>query len=108
MKAMRTYTKHEIAMLQLIREEIDPLVGGYENAMLDSEEGSEEYKKAYSYLYETPARDLLEEFYWFVMQRCKAGSNAEHARFAGSDFLRAKLGVYIIKNKLGKEFNTAR
>lgn len=101
----RNYTKHEIAMMQLIREEVDYLVGGYENTMLDFPEDAEEYKEAYNYLYETPAKDLLEEFYNLVMDRCKAGSNAEHARFAGSDFLRAKLGLYIIKNKLGKEFH---
>lgn len=103
--ATRNYTKHEIAMMQLIREEVDYLVGGYENTMLDFSEDAEEYKEAYNYLYETPAKDLLEEFYNLVMDRCKAGSNAEHARFAGSDFLRAKLGLYIIKNKLGKEFH---
>ena len=101
----RTYTKHEIAMFTLIREYIDPFVGGFENEMLDWPEDSEEYKNAYNYLYNTPAKDLLEEFYWMVMDYCKAGSNAEHARFAGSAFLRANLGVYIIKNKLGKEFH---
>lgn len=95
-------------MLGLIREEIDILVGGYENTMLDCPEDSKEYKEAYNYLYETPARELLEEFYNMVMARCKAGSNEEHARFAGSDFLRAKLGVYIIKNQLGKEFHIAK
>lgn len=99
------YNKHEIAMMTLIHEEIDILVGGYENSMLDTPKDSDEYKEAYSYLYETPAKDLLEEFYGMVMARCKAGSNAEHARFAGSDFLRAKLGLYIIKNQLGKEFH---
>lgn len=99
------YNKHEIAMLTLIREEVDILVGGYENTMLDFPEDAPEYKDAYNYLYNTPARDLLEEFYVMVMNRCKAGSNEEHARFAGSDFLRAKLGLYIIKNKLGKEFH---
>lgn len=101
----RTYTKHEIAMMTLIREEIDTYVGGMENTMLDFPEDSEEYKEAYDYLYNTPAKDMLEEFYWMVMSRCKAGSNAEHARFAGSAFLRAKLGLYIIKNKLSKEFH---
>lgn len=101
----QNYTKHEMAMLMLIREEVDILVGGYENAMLDSPSDSASYKEAYEYLYETPAAELLEEFYNLVMARCKAGSNAEHARFAGSAFLRAKLGLYIIKNKLGKEFH---
>lgn len=100
---MKTYNKHEIAMLQLIREEVDYLVGGYENTMLDFPEGSAEYKEAYDYLYNTPVQELLKEFYDLVMNRCKAGSNAEHARFAGSAFLETKLGVYIIKNKLGKE-----
>ena len=95
-------------MLGLIRDEIDILVGGYENTMLDCPEDSKEYKEAYNYLYETPARELLEEFYNMVMARCKAGSNEEHARFAGSDFLRAKLGVYIIKNQLGKEFHITK
>lgn len=103
----QNYNKHQLAMLGLIREEVDILVGGYENTMLDTPKDSQEYKEAYSYLYETPAKDLLEEFYWMVMSRCKAGSNAEHARFAGSDFLRAKLGLYIIKNQLGKEFHIA-
>lgn len=103
----QNYNKHQLAMLGLIREEIDILVGGYENVMLDCPKDSKEYQEAYSYLYETPARDLLEEFYWMVMSRCKAGSNAEHARFAGSAFLRAKLGLYIIKNQLGKEFHIA-
>lgn len=99
------YNKHEIAMMGLIREEVDILVGGYENAMLDCPEDSKEYKEAFNYLYKTPARDLLEEFYNLVMNRCKAGSNAEHARFASSAFLRAKLGLYIIKNRLGAEFS---
>ena len=103
----KNYNKHEIAMLGLIREEVDILVGGYENTMLDFPEDTKEYREAYSYLYETPAKQLLEEFYDLVMARCKAGSNEEHARFAGSDFLRAKLGCYIIKNRLGKEFHNA-
>lgn len=102
------FNKHEIAMMTLIREEVDILVGGYENTMLDCPKDSQEYREAYSYLYETPAKDLLEEFYDLVMSRCKAGSNEEHARFAGSDFLRARLGLYIIKNRLGKEFHFAR
>lgn len=101
------YNKHQIAMLQLIHEEVDVYVGGYENQMLDFAENTNEYKEAYNHLYEISAQDLLEEFYEMVMSRCKAGSNAEHARFAGSDFLRAKLGLYIIKNKLGKEFHAA-
>lgn len=104
----QNYNKHEIAMLGLIREEIDILVGGYENQMMDSPVDSKDYKDAYNYLYETPAKDLLEEFYDLVMARCKAGSNAEHARFAGSAFLRAKLGLYIIKNGLGKEFHIVK
>lgn len=106
-EAMKNYNKHEIAVSQLIREEIDILVGGYENTMLDYPKDSNEYKKAYNYLYETPSKDLLEEFYNLVMARCKAGSNEEHARFAGSTFIRAKLGLYIIKNGLGKEFHNA-
>jgi hypothetical protein len=101
----KTYNKHEMEMMRLIHEEIDILVGGYENAMLDSPVDSDDYKTAYSYLYETPSKDLLEEFYNLVMSRCKAGSNAGHARFSGSEFLRAKLGLYIIKNRLGKEFH---
>ena len=103
----QNYNKHQLAMLGLIREEVDIFVGGLENTMLDCPKDSQEYKDAYSYLYETPAKDLLEEFYWMVMNRCKAGSNAEHARFAGSDFLRARLGLYIIKNQLSKEFHIA-
>lgn len=99
------YNKHEIAMMVLIREEVDYLVGGYENTMLDFSESAPEYKEAFNYLYKTPARELLEEFYNLVMNRCKAGSNEEHARFAGSEFLRAKLGLYIIKNRLGAEFS---
>ncbi len=94
-------------MMGLIREEIDILVGGYENAMLDNPKDSKEYKDAYKYLYETPSKDLLEEFYTMVMARCKSGSNEEHARFAGSIFLRTKLGIYIIKNGLGKEYHVA-
>lgn len=101
----QSYNKHEIAMMGLIREEVDILVGGYENTMLDSPVDFQDYKDAYNYLYETPAKDLLEEFYDLVMARCKAGSNEEHARFAGSAFLRAKLGLYIINNRLGKEFH---
>ena len=102
---MKTYTKHEIAMKGLIREYIDVWVGGYENTILDFPEGTPERKEAEDFLYRTPAATLLEWFYDEVMSNCKAGSNAEHARFAGSEFLRAQLGVYIIKNNLGKEFN---
>lgn len=105
---VNNYNKHEIAMLGLIRSEVDYMVGGYENTMLDFPVDSKEYKEAYSYLYETPAKDLLEEFYNLVMDKCKAGSNEEHARFAGSAFLRAKLGLYIIKNELGKEFHVTK
>ena len=104
----QSYNKHELAMLGIIREEVDILVGGYENEMLDNPTDSDNYKKAYAYLYETPAKELLEEFYDLVMARCKAGSNAEHARFAGSTFPRAKLGAYIIKKNLGKEFSALR
>lgn len=99
------YNKHEIVMMQLIHEEVDCFVGGYENAMMDEPEDSALYKEAYNYLYKTPAKEMLEDFYRMVMNRCKAGSNEEHARFAGSEFLRAKLGLYIIKNRFGAEFS---
>lgn len=101
----RNYTKHEMAMLQLIQDEVVTLVGSYENLMMDVPEEDGEYKKAFDYLYHTPAEELLDEFYWMVMNRCKAGSYAEHARFAGSRFLRAQLIVFITTNKLGKEFS---
>lgn len=101
----REYNKHEIEMLRLIREEIDPIVGTSEIALMDYPRDSEEYKDAYCFLYETPAKDLLDYFYNLVMLRCKAGSNEEHARFAGSFFLRVQLGMYIVKNGLGKEYH---
>jgi hypothetical protein len=103
----RTYNKHEIAMLQIIREEIDTYVGGLENMLLDFPEDSQEYKDAYDELYGHPAKQMLDWFYEMVMSACKAGSRAEHARFAGSDFVKVKLGVYLIKNGLSSDFHIA-
>lgn len=100
----KQYTKHEIAVRQIIREEINPFVGGYENQLMDFDEGSDEYNDAYNFLYKTPAKEMMSYFYDLVMNCCKAGSNAEHARFAGSEFIKVSLYAYIIKNKISLEF----
>lgn len=72
------------------------MIGGYENTLCDYHKDSEEYKEAESFLKQSHEQ-LAKYFYDMVMSDCRQGSNAEHARFAGSQFLKD-----IIERRLTK------
>ena len=101
-----TENKNAVLMRRLVRKVCDYFVGGYENQMMDFPEDAPEYQEAYDILYNTPCKELLDKFYWMVMDACK--KEYENARFAGREFTVATIGAYIIKEKLGKEMEPYR
>lgn len=87
---------HQKALYYIMDEVTRDFIGGYENQLLDFSEDEEEYQNAYNFLHQGH-ENLANFFYDLVMRHCKAGSNAEHARFAGSQFLRDRIEVRLNK-----------
>lgn len=87
---------HQKLIFDLMKEVMSEYIGGYENSLLDYQEGEQEYEEAKAFL--TSGREnLTKEIYKEVMKRCEAGSNATHARFAGKDFLIERITRRLIK-----------
>lgn len=87
---------HQKTLYYIMDEVTRDFIGGYENTLLDFSEDEEEYQNAYKFLHQGHEQ-LAEFFYDLVMRHCKAGSNAEHARFAGSAFLRERIEKRLTK-----------
>lgn len=87
---------HQKAIFDLMSYEMSNIIGGYENLMMDYTEDDEEYKEAKAYLSQS-REELIEDIYNIVMDDCKKGSNATHARFAGGQFLRDRIEAKLIK-----------
>jgi hypothetical protein len=87
---------HQRAIFDIMDELTREYIGGYENTMLDFSEEDEEYQNAYKFLHQGHEQ-LAQFFYDLVMRHCKAGSNAEHARFAGSAFLKERIEKRLVK-----------
>lgn len=87
---------HQRAIFDIMDELTKEYIGGNENTLLDFSEDEEEYQDAYEFLHQ--GHDQLAEFFYdMVMASCKAGSNAEHARFAGSAFLKERIEKRLTK-----------
>lgn len=87
---------HQRAMWQLMDEIMCETIGGLENTMEDCAPDTEEYKNAEAFLNQGHDK-LAEYFYREVMDRCKSGSYASHARFAGSAFLKERIERRLVK-----------
>lgn len=87
---------HQRAIFDIMDELTRELIGGNENTLLDFSEEDEEYQDAYNFLHQGHEQ-LAQFFYDLVMGHCKAGSNAEHARFAGSAFLKERIEKRLTK-----------
>lgn len=87
---------HQRKIFDIMDELTRDIIGGNENMLLDFSEDEEEYQNAYNFLHQGH-ENLANFFYDLVMGHCKAGSNAEHARFAGSQFLRDRIEVRLNK-----------
>jgi hypothetical protein len=81
---------HQKAMYYLMDEITCEMIGGAENTMEDYAPETEEYKDAEAFLNQGHDK-LAAYFYAHVMNRCKSGSYASHARFAGSEFLKERI-----------------
>lgn len=89
-------TSHQKKMYFLMDEIMCEIIGGFENSLEDYALDTEEYKEAEAFL--TQGHDeLAAYFYDEVMSRCKAGGYSSHARFAGGDFLRARIDKRLKK-----------
>lgn len=95
--------QHERFMYNLMRETLDQYVGGWYNTIMDTEEGDEWYNEAFNALWGQPAAKMCEWFYNDVMNACKSGTYASHARFAGGEFLKARIARYVERERLGSE-----
>ncbi len=87
---------HQKALYRIMDELTREFIGGCENSMMDYEKDAEEYKEAERFL-KMGHKEMADFFYMMVMSECKAGSNAEHARFAGGDFLKERIEVHLNK-----------
>lgn len=93
---LREMDAHQKAMYKLMDSWTCDMIGGYENTLCDYATDTEEYKKAESFL-KQPHEDMAKYFYDMVMSDCRQGSNAEHARFAGSQFLKDRIERRLTK-----------
>lgn len=87
---------HQRLVFDLMREVMSEYIGGYENTLLDEKPGSVDYEEAKAFL-ESGREALTKAVYDEVMERCKVGTNATHARFAGSEFLRERIDRRLAK-----------
>ena len=93
---IREMNKHQLVMYKLMDKWTCDMIGGYENTLCDYSEDSEDYKEAKDFLSQSH-EELAKYFYNMVMNDCKKGSNAEHARFAGSQFLKDRIDRRLTK-----------
>jgi hypothetical protein len=87
---------HQKVLFDLTREAISDTIGAYENTMMDFRPETKEYKEAEEFLnqgHEALAKVIYDE----VMDMCKRGANASHARFAGSEFLKERIDRRLTK-----------
>lgn len=92
MKTKSKLTPHEFAMATLLDEVMSEIVVGAENAVEDRVEDWKIYDEFLKAGRESIARAIYNE----VMVRCGTGKYATygshaHARFAGSEFLKARI-----------------
>ena len=80
-----TYNAHEKLAIILVKEAMSSIIGGYENTLLDFEDGDEEYKNAYEFLH-SGHEELINAIYLEVMS-CQKGYE-KHLRFAGEKFIK--------------------
>jgi len=84
-KTKSKLTPHEFAMATLLDEVMSEMVGGAELAVEDRVDDWKIYDEFLKAGRESIARVIYNE----VMVRCGTGTYATHARFAGSEFLKA-------------------
>ena len=93
---LREMNNHQLTMYKLMDEWTKETIGGYENTLCDYPEDSDDYKIAKDFLSQSHEQ-LADYFYNIVMSDCKKGSSAEHARFAGSQFLKDRIERRLTK-----------
>lgn len=87
---------HQKVMFKLMDNVTSDYIGGWENTLEDYEEFTDEYKEAYEYL--NMGHDKMKDFFYhIIMCNCKKGTYAEHARFAGGQFLMDIIERRLIK-----------
>ena len=87
---------HQKLIFRLMDDYTTDMIAGNENVLLDYPEDSEEYKTAKTYL-SMGHEALKQDVYDAVMAQCRKGTNAEHARFAGKDFLLERIEKRLTK-----------
>lgn len=86
---------HEKLVAMFIAQSMSEIIGGWENAKNDSLPDSEEYKEAEKFL-TMPHDDLVDYIYSDVMGYMDKGT-AKHARFAGTEFIKARISARLKK-----------
>ena len=90
---------HEKEVERLISNAVSELIGGWENAMNDSVEGSEEYESAKAMLNHDTLFDCI---YEEVMYYSSNKRHASHIRFAGKAFIEERIERRLKKEGYGK------
>lgn len=86
---------HEKMAYRFICEAMSEIIGGYENTMMDWEEGTEEYNDAYELLH-SGHENLVDFIYCETMALADTGM-AKHMRFAGKDWIRERISKRLTK-----------
>ena len=76
-------------------EAVNMYIGGYENQMEDSEEGSENWIEAYNALHASHEEMVETCLAWARMSR--EWERLEHLHFVGIDFLRERVHKRLVK-----------
>lgn len=90
---------HEKQVERLITEAVSEIIGGFENQLYDSEEGSEEWLAARAVLNHDTLFGMI---YDNVMYYSSNKRHASHIRFAGKAFIEERIERRLAKEGYGK------
>ena len=90
---------HEKQVERLITEAVSEIIGGFENQLYDSEEGSEEWLAAKAVLNHDTLFGMI---YDNVMYYSSNKRHASHIRFAGKAFIEERIERRLTKEGYGK------
>lgn len=93
--------EHQKLAFEYVKNELSDVIGGWENWLEDSEEGSEDYeaaKKALSMPHDKLVNYMLDCVMYHIESDIKKGyANAGHAKFAGKDFIKERIERRLTK-----------
>lgn len=86
---------HQIEADKLVQEVMSDMLGGYENQMSDSEEGSDDWITANEFL-QTERMQMIELLYEMVIAEAQYMGTSKHINFAGTAFIKKRIDKKLV------------